>query len=191
MKGTDFGKVAVLLGGKSAEREISLMSGTAVLEAFKRRAINAHAFDTGQRTLSDLAGENFDRVFIALHGRYGEDGTIQGALELMAIPYTGSGVMASALALDKWRTKLLWSASGIATPDYEMLTAASNFSAVVKKLSLPLIVKPAREGSTIGLSKVTRMQDLEPAYRQAARHDSLVIAEKFISGPEITVSILD
>ena len=187
----NFGKVAVLLGGRSAEREISLMSGTAVLAALRRRNVDAHAFDTGHHSLEDLVRANFDRVFIALHGRYGEDGTIQGALELMSLPYTGSGVMACALAMDKWRTKLIWAASGIATPVFEILTAASEFGEVARRLGLPLIVKPAREGSTIGLSKVTRPGDVEAAYRKAAQHDQLVIAEKFVAGPEVTVSILD
>ncbi len=191
MTGKEFGNVAVLLGGRSAEREVSLMSGTAVLEALKRRNVDAHAFDTGRHGIKELADARYDRVFIALHGRYGEDGTIQGALELMAIPYTGSGVMACALAMDKWRTKLIWNAAGIATPGYEMLTNASDFGAVAKKLGLPLIVKPAREGSTIGLSKVTRTQDVEAAYRKAAEHDSLVLAEQFVSGPEVTVSVLN
>lgn len=191
MTGKQFGNVAVLLGGRSAEREVSLMSGTAVLEALKRRNVDAHAFDTGRHGIKELADARYDRVFIALHGRYGEDGTIQGALELMAIPYTGSGVMACALAMDKWRTKLIWNAAGIATPGYEMLTGASDFGAVAKKLGLPLIVKPAREGSTIGLSKVTRTQDVEAAYRKAAEHDSLVLAEQFVSGPEVTVSVLN
>ena len=127
MSAADFGKVAVLLGGVSSEREISLLSGKAVLEALERRNIDAHAFDTGQRDLSELAAERFDRAFVILHGRYGEDGTMQGALDLMGIPYTGSGVMACALAMDKWRTKLVWKACGIPTPQFEMLTAGSDF----------------------------------------------------------------
>jgi len=187
----DFGKVAVLLGGKSSEREISLMSGTAVLEALRRQGVDAHAFDTGERTLSEFAAERFDRAFVILHGRYGEDGTIQGALDLMGVPYTGSGVMACALAMDKWRTKLVWQASGIPTPRFEMLTGDANPAAVAKSLGLPLIVKPAREGSTIGLSKVTSAADAERAYLEAARHDPLVLAEQFVDGMELTAAILD
>lgn len=191
MTGRDFGKVAVLLGGKSAEREVSLMSGTAVLEALQRQGVDAHAFDTGRRSLTDLAAEHFDCAFIALHGRYGEDGTIQGALDLMGVPYTGSGVMACALAMDKWRTKLVWHASGIPTPRFEMLSAETNFVATVDSLGLPLIVKPAREGSTIGLTKVSSAKAVAGAYREAAKHDSMVLAEQFVDGPELTTSILD
>lgn len=190
MSANDFGKVAVLLGGKSSEREVSLMSGTAVLEALRRQGVDAHAFDTGERSLTDLASEKFDRAFIVLHGRYGEDGTIQGALDLMNIPYTGSGVMACALAMDKWRTKLVWQACGIPTPRFEMLGEDSDFAAVAAALGLPLIVKPAREGSTIGLTKVTDAKDVEAAYRKAARHDPLVLAEQFIDGMELTAAIL-
>jgi D-alanine-D-alanine ligase len=185
-----FGKVAVLLGGRSAEREISLMSGNAVLEALIRKGVDAHAFDTRDRDLHELRTGRFDRVFIALHGRYGEDGTIQGALELMNIPYTGSGVMASSLAMDKWRTKLVWIAMGIPTPRFAMLDAGADFQAVAGNLGLPLIVKPSREGSTIGLTKVMRARDVEAAYRKAAVHDAMVIAEEFINGVEVTASIL-
>ncbi len=149
-----FGKVAVLLGGRSAERAVSLKSGAMVLNALRKRGVDAHPFDPQQRDLAALIAEKFDRVFIALHGRYGEDGTIQGALELLGIPYTGSGVLASALAMDKWRTKLVWQAAGIPTPRYELLTAASDFRAVIARLGLPLMVKPANEGSSIGMSKV-------------------------------------
>lgn len=185
------GKVAVLLGGRSAEREISLMSGNAVLEALQRKGVDAHAFDTRERDLHELRTGHFDRAFIALHGRYGEDGSIQGALELMGIPYTGSGVMTSSLAMDKWRTKLVWIALGIPTPRFAMLDADSDFAAVAGDLGLPLIVKPSREGSTIGLTKVTRAQDMQAAYRKAAEHDVMVIAESFIDGAEVTASILD
>ena len=187
---SQFGKVAVLLGGKSAEREVSLMSGAAVLEALRSRGIDAHGFDPAQRPLEDLLREGFARAFIALHGRYGEDGTVQGALELLNIPYTGSGVMASALAMDKWRTKLVWQAVGIPTPRFEMLTAASDFAAVVAKLGLPIIVKPSREGSTIGLTKVTQGDQLEAAFHLAVKHDAMVLAEQFMSGSELTASIL-
>ena len=186
----DFGKVAVLMGGRSAEREISLMSGNAVLAALKRKGVDAHAFDTRDRDLHELRSQGFDRVFIALHGRYGEDGTVQGALELMGIPYTGSGVMASSLAMDKWRTKLVWIAAGISTPRFVMLEAGSDLKAVANDLGLPLIVKPSREGSTIGLTKVTRDQDMEAAYKKAAEHDDMVLAEEFIAGAEVTASIL-
>jgi D-alanine-D-alanine ligase len=187
---SNFGKVAVLMGGRSAERDISLMSGNAVLDALRRNGVDAHAFDTLDRDLHELRTQKFDRVFIALHGRYGEDGTIQGALELMGIPYTGSGVMASGLAMDKWRTKLVWIAAGIPTPRFAMLEAGSDFPAVVEQLGLPLIVKPSREGSTIGLTKVTRADDMADAWRKASEHDEMVLAEAFIDGPELTASIL-
>ncbi|MCB1984522.1 MAG: D-alanine--D-alanine ligase [Burkholderiales bacterium] len=190
MKGHDFGKVAVLLGGRSAEREISLQSGQAVLEALRNCGVDAHPFDPGEKQLGALLDEKFDRAHIALHGRFGEDGTMQGALELMGIPYTGSGVMASALAMDKWRTKLLWEAVGINSPRSLLLNGQSDFDAVVSTLGLPLIVKPAREGSTIGLSKINRAQDLAQAYHVAAEHDALVLAEEFIEGTELTAAIL-
>jgi len=183
-----FGRVAVLFGGRSAEREVSLKSGNAVLQALLSSGVDAHAFDPAERELAEL--KNFDRVFIALHGRFGEDGTIQGALELMGIPYTGSGVMASALAMDKWRTKLIWQAAGVPTPRYALLTALTNFQEVVNELGLPLMVKPASEGSSIGMSKVTRAEDLQPAYELAARYDRLVIAEEFIAGEEYTAAVL-
>jgi D-alanine-D-alanine ligase len=186
----DFGKVAVLLGGRSAEREISLLSGQAVLAALKRQGVDAHGFDPAEQPLENLRQQGFQRVHIALHGRFGEDGTVQGALELMDIPYTGSGVMASALAMDKWRTKLIWQAVGIPSPRYAVLEANSDFAALARTLGLPLIVKPAREGSTIGLTKVTAAADLAEAYRRAAEHDALVLAEEFISGQELTVAIL-
>lgn len=183
-------KVAVLMGGHSSEREISLLSGKAVLAALRRRGVDAHAFDPAEQPLEDLKREGYTRVFIALHGRYGEDGTVQGALELMNIPYTGSGVMASALALDKWRTKLVWIGAGIPTPRYELLTEKSDFAGVAKRLGLPIIVKPVCEGSTIGLTKVSAAHDLEKAYRTAADYDRLVLAEEFIGGRELTVAIL-
>ena len=185
-----FGKVAVLMGGPSSEREISLLSGKAVLAALQARGVDAHAFDPAERPLAALSAEGFKRVFIALHGRYGEDGTVQGALETMAIPYTGSGVMASALAMDKWRTKMIWLQVGLPTPRYLVLTAEADWKQVAREIGLPLIVKPAREGSTIGISKVTHIEDLSKAYADAARHDPLVLAEQFIEGREVTVSIL-
>ena len=185
---TDFGKVAVLFGGKSAEREVSLKSGSRVLDALLRQGIDAHAFDPAERKLDDLAA--FDRAFIMLHGRYGEDGTIQGALELMGIPYTGSGVMASAVGMDKWRTKLLWRSVGLPVPEYVLLDSSSDFAAVEKQFGLPLFVKPACEGSSIGVTKVRQSGELRPAYAEAARHDALVIAERGVMGGEYTVAIL-
>ena len=158
-----FGKVAVLLGGRSAEREVSLRSGGMVLNALRSRGIDAHGFDPAERGLEQLIAERFERVFIVLHGRFGEDGTIQGALEYLGLPYTGSGVMASALAMDKWRTKLVWQALGIATPPYRLLGANCDWARVVAELGLPIMVKPACEGSSIGISKVTSIESLEPA----------------------------
>ncbi len=190
MMAQNFGKVAVLLGGRSAERAISLQSGQAILDALCKSGIDAHPFDPAEQALEELLHQNFNRAFIALHGRFGEDGTIQGALEFMGIPYTGSGVLASALAMDKWRTKLVWQAVGIHSPRYALLQADSNFKEIADTLGLPLIIKPAREGSTIGLSKVHHQQDLVEAYRLAAQHDTLVIAEEFITGKELTVAIL-
>lgn len=190
MANYDFGKVAVLLGGRSAEREISLRSGKAVLDALRRQGVNAQAFDPSEQPMEALLRQGFNRVHIALHGRYGEDGTVQGALELMGLPYTGSGVMASALAMDKWRTKLLWEAVGISTPRHALLNAQSDLDAVIKALGLPLIVKPSREGSTIGLTKVTAAGDLRAAWELAAKHDTMVLAEQFIEGVELTVAIL-
>lgn len=184
----NFGKVAVLFGGKSGEREISLKSGSAVLAALRRQGVDAHAFDPATRDLHEL--DQFDRAFISLHGRFGEDGTIQGALELMEIPYTGSGVLASSVGMDKWRTKLLWRSAGIATPDFELIDANSDFAAVESRLGLPLFVKPANEGSSIGISKVKQAGDLKAAYELAAKSDPLVIAEKFVGGGEYTVGIL-
>jgi len=186
-----FGKVAVLMGGKSAEREISLMSGRNVLEGLRRKGVDAHAFDPAERPLFELKSDGYARVFLVLHGRYGEDGTVQGALEVMGIPYTGSGVMASALCIDKLRTKLIWLASAIPTPRHAVLTAASDWAAIAKDLGLPLIVKPAHEGSSIGLTKVASVEKMLTAYEQAARCDSLVIAEEYIAGRELTAAFLD
>ena len=187
----NFGKVAVLLGGRSAEREISLKSGAAVLTALQASGVDAHAFDPAVQNLQALREEGYDCAFIALHGRYGEDGTVQGALELMNMPYTGSGVLASALAMDKWRTKLVWQAAGLPIPGYELLTADSDFDAVTKRLGLPLFIKPANEGSSVGISKVKKASDMRAAYQEAAKFDSLVLAEAFIGGGEYTVAILD
>jgi D-alanine-D-alanine ligase len=185
-----FGKIAVLMGGRSAEREISLMSGSNVLEALRQAGMDAHGFDPAEREIFGLKRDGFERVFIALHGRYGEDGTVQGALELMGIPYTGSGVMASALAMDKVRTKMVWTAAGIPTPRFEVIDAQSDWAGVAGRLGLPLIVKPVREGSTIGLTRVAQAADLPQAYALAARHDALVMAEEFISGEELTGGFL-
>lgn len=185
-----FGKVAVMFGGTSAEREVSLNSGAAVLAALQSRGVDAHAFDPAARPLANLQSEGFERVFIALHGRGGEDGCLQGALTLMNLPFTGSGVLASALAMDKWRSKLVWQALGLPIPEFAMLTADSDFNAVATKLGLPLFVKPAREGSSIGIVKVKTAADLPAAYVEAAKHDSLVIAERAMNGGEFTVAVL-
>ena len=184
------GKIAVLFGGRSAEREISLMSGGNVLKAMQQSGLDAHAFDPAEREIFELKRDGFARVFIALHGRYGEDGTVQGALELMGIPYTGSGVMASALAMDKVRTKMVWTAAGIPTPRFEVVDAGSDWAGVAQRLGLPLIVKPAHEGSTIGLTKVTVASQLPQAYALAALHDAFVMAEEFIAGEELTAGFL-
>jgi len=184
------GRVGVLLGGKSGEREISLMSGNGVLEALRTKGVDAHAFDTGLRCPTELAKENFDRIFISLHGRFGEDGTIQGLLELLNLPYTGSGVLASALAIDKIVTKQVWISNGLATPEFEELTIDSDWSAIVKHLGLPLIVKPAHEGSSLGLTKVKSVDELPAAYKLAAGLDKKVIAETCIIGDELTCPLV-
>ncbi|MDR0775613.1 MAG: D-alanine--D-alanine ligase [Azonexus sp.] len=183
-----FGKVAVLFGGTSAEREVSLDSGGRVLAALRGQGIDAHPFDPATQPLAALKG--YDRAFIALHGRYGEDGTIQGALELMHIPYTGSGVMASALGMDKFRTKLLWQAACLPVPDYVLLDANADFASVEQALGLPLFVKPVHEGSSIGISKVKVPGTLAAAYAEAAQYDPLVLAEKGVMGGEYTVGII-
>ncbi|MEY4598815.1 MAG: hypothetical protein RLZZ445_1612 [Pseudomonadota bacterium] len=187
---SDFGKIAVLFGGRSAEREVSLMSGSNVLKALQQAGLDAHAFDPAEREIFELKRDGFNRVFIALHGRYGEDGTVQGALELMGIPYTGSGVMASSLAMDKVRTKMVWTTAGIPTPRFEVVDGGSDWAGVAKRLGLPLIIKPAREGSTIGLTKVTAAAQLPGAYALASRHDPFVMAEEFIAGEELTAGFL-
>ena len=186
----NFGKVAVLLGGKSAEREVSLKSGSMVLAALRKKGVDAHPFDPKERDLLELAKERFQRVFIALHGRFGEDGTVQAVLEWLGIPYTGSGVLASALAMDKLRTKRLWAAEGLPTAPYEVLGADTDLKVVAKRLGTPLFVKPASEGSSVGMTKVKKAGDLEEAYALAVNYDPVVIAEKFIDGPELTVGIL-
>jgi D-alanine-D-alanine ligase len=184
------GKVGVLLGGKSGERDISLMSGKGVLDALISKGVNAHAFDPGQQAITELAAQKFDRVFIALHGRYGEDGTMQGLLEQMSLPYTGSGVLASALAIDKQATKRLWSSFNLATPRFVMLNANSDWKKIAQDLGLPIIVKPAREGSSLGLTKVTKLEDLSAAYELAAKLDRDVMAEQCIIGEELTCPIV-
>ena len=190
---SEFGKVAVLMGGPSSEREISLLSGNAVLGALRGAGVDAYAFDPAERDLWALKTEGYARAFVALHGRFGEDGTVQGALEVLGIPYTGSGVMASALAMDKWRTKLVWLASGIPTPRYRIVDAGTDWPGVIAELGLPLIVKPAREGSTIGITRVVSADPdaLAAAWATAALHDPLVLVEEFVSGVELTASIVD
>lgn len=188
---SNYGKVAVLFGGNSAEREVSMKSGSAVLAALLRQGVDAHAFDPAKRPLADLKTEGFDRVMIHLHGRGGEDGTVQGALELMQIPYTGPGVMASSMGMDKLRTKLIWKALGLAVPDFVLLEDHSDFASVEQQLGLPLFVKPACEGSSIGITKVKNAGELKAAYEAAKRYDSVVIAEKNIGGGEYTAAILN
>jgi D-alanine-D-alanine ligase len=185
-----FGKVAVLMGGKSAEREISLMSGNGVLQALKSKGVDAHAFDPAERDLFELRREGYARCFIALHGRGGEDGTVQGALEMLGVPYTGSGVLGSALAMDKARAKLVWQAGGLPTPAFELLEGSGDMRGVAGRLGLPLVVKPANEGSSIGITKVRAAGELEEAYALAVNYDSAVIVEKCVEGPEYTASIV-
>ncbi len=187
---TTFGKVAVLMGGASAEREISLMSGHGVLEALRSQGVDAHAFDPAERDLSELKREGFASCFITLHGRFGEDGTVQGALEMLGIAYTGSGVMASAIAIDKVMTKRLWRADGLPTPGWLQVDSAAATERAFTELGCPMIVKPAREGSTIGLTKVGARQQCEAAYALAAQHDTEVLCEQFIAGDEVTISVL-
>jgi D-alanine-D-alanine ligase len=187
-----FGKVGVLFGGRSAEREVSIMSGTGVLQALQGRGVDAHGFDPATQALAELEAARFDRVFIALHGRFGEDGTIQGVLETLRVPYTGSGVQASSIAIDKLTTKKLWAAEEIPTPEWRELHAHTDFRQIVAELGDALIVKPAREGSTIGITKVTThdRNELAAAYETALAHDDVVIAEELIAGRELTCAIL-
>ena len=187
----NLGKVAVLMGGPSSEREISLLSGNGVLAALREKGVDAYAFDPAVQSLFDLPREKFDRVFIALHGRFGEDGTVQGVLETLKIPYTGSGVMASALAMDKWRTKLIWQAAGIPTPRYHVLNEDSHWRQIIDDLKLPLIVKPAREGSSIGVTKVNTAAEFQFAIELAVKLDPLVLAEEFIDGQELAASVVN
>jgi len=187
---TNFGKVGVLFGGRSAERDVSIMSGTGVLQALKSRGIDAHAFDPAERSLAELAAEQFDCVFIALHGRYGEDGSLQGALEQLGIPYTGSGVMASSVGMDKITTKIIWLSKGIPTPRYASVTPGDDLDKVAAELGLPLIVKPPLEGSTIGITKVEKAEEFEAAVALAAGFDEVILAEEFVTGREFTVAVL-
>lgn len=190
MSADRFGKVAVLLGGASAEREVSLKSGAMVLDALRARGVDAHAFDPAERGIEALLEARFARAFIALHGRFGEDGTVQGVLEWLRIPYTGSGVLGSALAMDKLRAKLLWKAHGLPTPPHELLDAHADMSAVAARLGLPLMVKPVSEGSSLGMSKVREAAALDEAFALAVNYDREVMAEKFVEGAELTVAIL-
>ena len=186
----NFGKVAVLMGGASAERDVSLMSGQGVLQALRSQGVDAHAFDPAERDLADLKREGFARCFIALHGRFGEDGTVQGALELLGIPYTGSGVMASSIAIDKVMTKRIWRAEGLPTPEWRQVDSAAATAQAFAALGSPMIVKPDREGSTIGLTKVLTLDQCADAYAVAAGHDACVLCEQFISGDEVTIAVL-
>ena len=190
----NLGKVAVLMGGRSAEREVSLMSGSGVLKALQDSGVHAQSFDPAERDLGDLKKEGFDRCFIALHGRYGEDGCVQGALELLGIPYTGSGVMASSIAMDKVMTKRVWLAEGLPTPRYVLVrredVAHVDAAALVRELGLPLIVKPAREGSSIGVSKVTALDQVAGALQQAAACNDDILCEQCIVGDEVTCPVL-
>ncbi|MFC5551001.1 D-alanine--D-alanine ligase [Massilia aerilata] len=186
----DLGKVAVLFGGRSAEREISILSGTGVLQALQSKGVDAHAFDPAERSLGELAAEKFDRAFIALHGRYGEDGSLQGALEQLGIPYTGSGVMASSVGMDKITTKIVWLANGVSTPKYAVIDDGTDLDKVVAELGLPLIVKAPLEGSSIGITKVTRREELQAAVDLSRKYDARVLAEQFIEGREFSVPLL-
>lgn len=184
------GKVAVLMGGASAEREVSLMSGAGVLQALRAAGADAHAFDPLHSDLGELRRAGFARCFIALHGRHGEDGTVQGALELLGIPYTGPGVMASSIAMDKTMTKRIWRAEGLPTPDWRLVASAEEAAQALAALGAPMIVKPAREGSTLGLTKVTTADECAQAYALAARYDPEVLCEQFIAGEETTCAVL-
>ncbi|MCM5678809.1 D-alanine--D-alanine ligase [Schlegelella sp. S2-27] len=184
------GKVAVLMGGHSAEREVSIMSGTGVLNALKSQGVDAHRFDPSERDLGELVRDGYARCFIALHGRYGEDGTVQGALELLRMPYTGSGVMASSIAMDKIMTKRIWRFEGLPTPDWRMVSSAEETRSALAALGAPMIVKPAREGSTIGLTKVTSVEQCDAAFALAAQCDPEVLCEEFVAGDETTCPVL-
>jgi D-alanine-D-alanine ligase len=190
---SDFGKVGVLFGGRSAEREVSIMSGTGVLAALKSKGVDAHAFDPAERSLAELAAEKFERVFIALHGRFGEDGSLQGVLEQLAIPYTGSGVMASAIAMDKTMTKRIWLGHDLPTPRFLTLDSGDSADAVhqlATQLGLPLMLKAPHEGSSIGISKISEFGEMAAGFADCAKYDDVVLAEEFITGRELTVPVL-
>ncbi len=186
----DFGRVAVLLGGRSAEREVSLMSGRGVLQALQARGVDAFGFDPAERPLQQLLELGAQRVFITLHGRFGEDGTVQGALELLGLPYTGSGVLASALAIDKHMTKRLWSCEALSTPAWRLVGSAREAHEAALALGLPLIFKASHEGSTLGLARADSISQVDAAYAEAARFDAAVLAEQFIDGDEVTCAVL-
>lgn len=190
MKMTQYGKVAVIMGGSSSEREISLMSGMGVLEALQEKGVDAHKFDPAQHPIMELKHQGFERAFIILHGPFGEDGTLQGALETLGIPYTGSRVAACALGMDKWRTNLLWRATGLPVPDFVLLDETTDFANIESTLGLPCFIKPAREGSSIGITKAKTLADLKPAWQLARKYDDIVIAERFLGGGEYTCALL-
>lgn len=188
---TKYGKVAVLMGGSSSEREVSLMSGSGVLQALQAHGVDAHKFDPAEKPLGALVDEGFSRAFLILHGPFGEDGTVQGALEVLGIPYTGCGVMASAIGMDKLRTKLVWKALDLPIPDFVLLHADSNWEEVAERLGLPIFVKPACEGSSVGVIKVKSVAELAAAFAEASKYDDVVLAEQFIGGGEYTAAVLD
>ena len=188
---SEFGKVAVLLGGVSAERDVSLVSGAAVLKALQEKGVDAHAIDANPDNIGELKAQGFDRAFVVLHGRWGEDGVVQGALEAVGMPYTGSGVLGSALAMDKVRSKQIWQSLGLPTAAYRVLKSEQDLDGLIEELGLPLFLKPAREGSSVGIGKVSNQQDLLSVYRQAAQVGDDVLAEQFIGGAELTVGILN
>lgn len=188
---TDFGRVAVLMGGHSAERDVSLRSGQAVLASLKRQDVDAVGIDVGDDIVKQLVEQPVDMVFIALHGRGGEDGTIQGALEWLGLPYTGSGVMASAIAMDKWRTKLLWKAAGLPTPPAMLLDQGTDWAGAIQELGNNAIVKPAHEGSSIGMHRVANAEQLHASFEDAKRYDGLVLAERWVEGREFTVAVVN
>ena len=188
---TQFGKVAVLMGGLSAEREISLQSGNAVLTALQNKGVDAFGVDVGENIITELDDGNYQRAFIALHGRGGEDGSMQGLLEIMKLPYTGSGVMASSLAMDKLKTKQIWQAMGLPTPDFTVIDSHESCQQALATLGLPLIIKPVLEGSSIGMSKVEGKEELIPAWQKAQQCGGTVIAERWVEGDEYTAALLD
>ena len=187
----DFGKVAVLMGGISAERDVSLASGAAVLKGLCANGVDAHGIDASPQNIGTLQAQGFDRAFIALHGRWGEDGVVQGALEAVSLPYTGSGVLGCALAMDKVRTKQIWQRLALPTPEFRVLKNTEDLDGLIYALGLPLFLKPAREGSSVGIAKVSHSQELKPAYEQAAAVGDTVLAEQYIGGAELTIAILN